>query len=489
MSQSLVPLKQKQHPVTNVPRFVSERPFFYLTSRKAALKLNISFAGLDEEGRPYLWNVRPNRDEHIGVPGAEAHEVWIRLIKPALDESRAGNGGELPSVIPLGTVRECLRIVGWTIGGWEQERLFRCIRQIGAAWCEADFWQPTIEKDERGKPVCVHIKGEFSRLTLYAVGNTHVTEEEVKSGKVNFDFDLEDIVYIQLHPLELKMQRDQRQQPLDNEYLFSVTPAARRWYELLQPLFFGVTNNHGPGYCEIRYSWYIERHHTLKRHTERRRVVEQMNELIRDHKGFDYVRDVQYVEVKGGGAETDFIIRYWPGEGAKESAWRIKSRLGARRRRLRQLELPLLPSAVDSAPTSQPAPKVEPPAGGDALVEQLRQFGVVEAKARELVKSHREAVEAQIAAYPYREEGKPRKNAAGWLIAAIEGNYTLPVAYLEAQEKKRQAATAKGHKSGAGSCRLCDSNGWRRISTPDHPNGAMKRCTHDPDTESKYHSA
>lgn len=486
MSQSLVPLKPKQHPVTNIPRFGNERPFFYLTSRKTALKLNINFAGLDDAGRPYRWNVRPNRDEHIGVPGAEAHEVWIRLIKPALDDARAGNEGELPAIIPLGTVRECLRVVGWTIGGWEQERLFRCIRQIGAAWCEADFWQPTTEKDESGKPVCVHIKGEFSRLTLYAIGNTHVTEEEARSRKVNFDFNLEDIVYIQLHPLEVKMQRNQRQQPLDNEYLFSVTPAARRWYELLQPLFFGVTNNHGPGYCEIRYSWYIERHHTMKRHTERRRVVEQMNELIRDHRIFDYVRDVQYAEIKG--AETDFIIRYWPGEEARESAQRIKGQLGKRRRRLNQLELPLLPAAVNIVPTLQVMPKVEPLAEGDPLIEQLRIFGVTEIKARELVKSHREATEAQLAAFPYREVKQP-KNAAGWLVAAIEGNYTLPAIYLEEQEKKQQASKAKKQRSGIETCSLCNKQGWRRVKSEQYPKGAMKRCSHDPQEEAKYQNA
>lgn len=488
MSQSLIPLKQKQHPVTNIPRSGSERPFFYLTSRKTALKLNINFVGFDEEGRPYLWNVRPNRDKHIGVPGAEAHEVWIRLIKPALDEARAGNEGELPSVIPLGTVRECLRVVGWTIGGWEQDRLFRCIRQIGAAWCEADFWQPTVEKDERGKPICVHIKGEFSRLTLYAIGNTHVSEEEIKRGQVKFDFDLEDIVYIQLHPLELKMQRGQRQQPLDNEYLFSVTPAARRWYELLQPLFFGVISNHGPGYCEIRYSWYIERHHTLKRHSERRRVVEQMNELIRDHRAFDYVRDVQYVELREAGAKTDFIIRYWPGEGAKESAWRIRSRLGARRRSLKQLELPLLPSTVDSTPASQPVPKVEPKAESNPLIEQLCRFGVAEAKARELVKTRREATEAQLAAFPYREVGQGKKNSPGWLIAAIEGNYELPVAYLEAQAKAQEVKHSQKKRQTIETCPLCDEQGRRFIKSERYPNGAIKPCSHNPDLEAKYPS-
>ncbi len=485
MSQSLVSLKPKQHPVTNTPRFGNERPFFYLTSRKTALQHNISFVGFDDEGRPYRWNVHPNRDQHIGVPGAEAHEVWIRLIKPALDESMTDNGGELPSIVPLGTVRECLRIVGWTIGGWEQERLFKCIRQMGAAWCEADFWQPTTEKDESGKSVCVHIKGEFSRLTLYAIGNTHVTDEEAKSRKFNFDFNLEDIVYIQLHPLEVKMQRKQKQQPLDNEYLFSVTPAARRWYELMQPLFFGVTNNQGPGYCQIRYSWYIERHHTLKRHTERRRVVEQMNELIRDHKIFDYVRDVQYTETKG--AETDFIIRYWPGEEAKESAQRIKGRLG-KRRRLNQLELPLLPTVLTTPTAPRSMLRDESPAESDPLIGQLCNFGIVEIKARELVKSHREAAEAQIAAFPYREVRQP-KNAAGWLVAAIEGNYTLPALYVEEQEKKQQALKAKEQRSGIERCRLCDEHGWRRLKSEQYPNGAMKRCSHDLQTEANYQNA
>jgi hypothetical protein len=271
--------------------------------------------------------------------------------------------------------------------------------------------------------------------------------------------------------------------------LFSVTPAARRWYELLQPLFFGVTNNHGPGYCEIRYSWYIERHHTLKRHAERRRVVEQMNELVRDHKVFDYVRDVQYVEVKGARAETDFIIRYWPGEEAKESARRIRGRLGARRRRFKQLELPLLPSAVNSAPAPQSGQKVEMLAGTDPLVEQLREFGIAEAKAVELVRMRREAVEEQIAALPYREPGQGKKNGAGWLIAAIEGNYALPFAYLEEQEKKRQAVQAEERNSAVARCSVCDENGWRRIKSKQYPSGAMKRCSHDAEAEARYTNA
>jgi hypothetical protein len=98
-------------------------------------------------------------------------------------------------------------------------------------------------------------------------------------------------------------------------------------------------------------------------------------------------------------------------------------------------------------------------------------------------------VEEQIAALPYREPVQGRKNAAGWLIAAIEGDYALPVAYLEERERKRQAAKASEQRSAVEGCQLCDPNGWRRISTPEHPNGAMKRCSHDPVTEAKIKSA
>jgi hypothetical protein len=122
-------------------------------------------------------------------------------------------------------------------------------------------------------------------------------------------------------------------------------------------------------------------------------------------------------------------------------------------------------------------------------VVQLLQFGVSEAKAVELVKTRREAAEAQIAAYPYRGEGEPKKNVAGWLIAAIEGNYTLPVAYLEELAKKRHPTGGGERKAATEACSLCDGNGWRRIRTPEHPNGAMKRCSHDPSAEAKYSNA
>jgi len=492
MPQAIEPLKPKQLPVTKLPKFTTELPFFYLTKRKDLLNQAIDFQSTDPENKPIRWKVTPNPT--IGAPGIEAHEVWVRLIKPSLDAERERMLGKLPNLVPLGSIRECLRKLGRSIGGWESRRFLKCIRQIGSAWCEADFWMPTAEKDEEGRALYKHIKGEFSRISIYSIGSKHVTDEELEEGKFTFDFDLEDTVYLLLHPHEVEMQKNQSQRPIDNEYLFSVSPASRRWYELLAPKIFGVVENKNSqreGFCEIRYSWYVERHHTLKRHTERYRVVEQMNDLIKDHQDFGYVGKVEYRAVKEPGQQVDYLIRYYPGEGARDSIKRIRSHR-PRKGRASQPVLPLSQGSQPAPPLAEVDAELQPET--EMLIARLAGtppdgFGISKSKARNLVKTNRKAVEEQIAAYPYRDMGRPKKNAAGWLIAAIEGDYALPAAYLEEQERKRQAEKASEAKAAAEKCPLCDQKGWRRVITPEYPGGAMKRCSHDREVEAKYSSA
>lgn len=311
--------------------------------------------------------------------------------------------GKLPSLIPLGSIRECLRTLGRSIGGWESRRLLKSIRQIGSAWCEADFWMPTVERDEDGKTRYRHVKGEFSRLSIYSIGSKHLTDEELEAGSFSFDFDLEDTVYLLLHPHEVEMQRHQGQRPIDNEYLFSVNPAARRWYELLAPKFFGVVENRKDqqeGFCEIRYSWYSERHHTLKRHAERYRVVEQMNDLIEDHKALGYVERVEYRAIRDPGQKVDYVIRYYPGEGVRDSVRRIRSHR-PHKKRAAQPELPLPGKGRQELPPAAAVVEADPEA--ELLIAKLtgkppEGFGIAQARARELVKSHRAAVEEQLAA-------------------------------------------------------------------------------------------
>jgi hypothetical protein len=60
------------------------------------------------------------------------------------------------------------------------------------------MWVPTPDKDEHGKPLYRRFGGKFTRLTLYSIGDTHLTEKDLNSGEISFDFDLNDTVYVQL---------------------------------------------------------------------------------------------------------------------------------------------------------------------------------------------------------------------------------------------------------------------------------------------------
>src|SRR4030095_3341918 len=95
-------------------------------------------------------------------------------------------------------------------------------------------------------------------------------------------------------------------------------------YDRMAAKIFGVIKNNGQ-FCEIRYSWYIKHHHTLKRQYERFRVVEQMKRVVKNHMESGYLSKVEYRAVKEPGQEIDYIIRYYPGEGATESTGRIQT--------------------------------------------------------------------------------------------------------------------------------------------------------------------
>lgn len=440
MTQDLVPLQPDQHPVTRLPKVTTELPFFYLTKQKSQLVKPITFETVDEQGKQIKWKVTPNTT--LGAPGIEAHEIWVKLIKPAIDERRQSDG-YLPAIIPLGKVRECLRILGWKSGGWEAARLFARIRQITGAICEADFYIPIL-----GSREFAHIKADFSRMSLYAVGATHLSRREVKTGKQDFDFDIEDTVYIQLHSVEQEIQQNEKPRYVDNEYLFSVSPSARRWYELLAPKFYGVTANarkaKSSPYCEVRYSWYIERHHTLKRETERYKVAQQMNKIIKDHQQFGYVLKAEYYTAPDD--QNDFIIRYYPGPEAATSAKRVLAHLN-NRHKPKAIQLPLLFDFNDELPpvaatpkNETPGPKQEPNHSHEeaATIEKLTRLGIDESRAAQLVEADRAECELWADAWPYQNQ-KGMENPAAVLISFIEKKRRpLPKGYKDAKTREAQ---------------------------------------------------
>lgn len=324
---TLAPLGSGQHAVTPVPKSTTDLPFFYLTKHKERLMKPILYEGVDGEGRPMRWAATPNAA--IGSPGIDAHEAWTRLVKPTWEAYRTDDD-RLPNILPLGGVRQCLRGVGWGQGGWEARRLLRALNQIGATWCTADFSVPTTKLNEDGRPTFRLVKGSFSRLTIYAIGEKHLTEDELKDGSFAFEFNLEDTLYVQFHPFEVAIQESQPQRYLDNQYMFSVRAAGRRWYELMAAKMFGVVKNNGQ-FCEVLYSWYVKHHHTLNRLTTRRRIVQQINEVVHDHLNSQFLDRIEYRKLSEPGKQIDFLIRFYPGAAARQSVARVGSSLQKKR--------------------------------------------------------------------------------------------------------------------------------------------------------------
>jgi hypothetical protein len=444
----LVPLGAGQHAVTPVAKFTTELPFFYLTKQKKLLQKDIRYEGKDAYGNPVRWEVIPNRSPRIGVPTIEAHSIFTRLIKPKMEMHRAPDG-QIPEILPLGGIRACLRTVGWKEGGWEARGLLQGLMQIGQATCDFDFLLPTGETDGEGKPLFKSIKGIFNRFSIWKIGSKHVSEEELAAGNFQFDFDLDDTLYIQLHKVERDIQRSQDQRYLDNQYMFSVRAAARRWYELMAAKVFGVVKN-GGSHCEIQYSWYVKHHHTLMRFYSRGEAATQMNRVVSDHIASGFINRIEYRTIKDESGVIDLLIRYYPGVAAKESVTRVLSFINSstlpiiisRRKKRREKnqppptlqtgsELQLEANASAALPTTPTIATVD-----QKLLAELVARGIWESEAVKLASfSSSEQLERVGDCIDYWDSIRTKKQP-GLLIRLIQANHSLPGNF----ETRRQRA-------------------------------------------------
>lgn len=409
----------------------------------------------DEAGDLHAsWDVSYN--SRFGQPGQLAYKVDTIVVNRRIDEE----GRPLPKVIRLGSLRDICRELNIN-EGQATRQVKRALHQNASAYINAKLTYTASDRTERFI--------EFG-ATRYDV---------IFTGKKLPDGKRADAVYIILHDLYRELLDGVQKRPLDYEYLKELPPGPQRFYELLSFQIYAALK-HGRPRARLLYSEYCT-YAPQTRYFDYDHVKKQMYKVHVPHRQSDYISAVEFREAMDRDGRPDWEMLYVPGGRAKAEFRAFTQPKKA---------LPNRTSRELQPPSSTPSGKEDrAPADMDPLVEQLLQFGVSEARARELVNGHREAAEAQIAAYPYRDPGKPKKNAAGWLIAAIEGNFTLPVAYLEEQEKKRRAANSTAAKAAAAECQYCDQKGWRRVRTPKYPDGAMKQCTHDPETEAKYPNA
>jgi len=406
--------------VTLSPAGVNEYPFFCLSRKPAHLKRNIELRGVDDWGRRFIWKVKPNSD---GLPGEAAWEVWLTIIQPLLHASLPLKHGLL---IPLGGVRHCLRTLGWTTSGANARVLTRALSQIAGATVEFDLWLALSRPKPEGENFR-RVRGRGPRILFYSVGEYQVSEAELQSGELACNYDLNDVISIRV-AIEADLQQNVQYRPLDQAYARLVSPSSRRWYELTAGSVFGaVSHPNSPGYFDIRYSWYVSRHHTLEAQTGLRRVKMQMEKITKDHVKNGYLRKVEYFET---GEEDDVIIRYFPGAGAKHSINRVKSLLSGRRG---------LIAVGDERVDPVPAPPDDETTA--LIVKMVSEYGLIEKIARRLVEENAEEARKQVEAYPYRK-AKP-DNPAAFLVQSIREKWPLPEKYAAAPARKENKTVAQ----------------------------------------------
>ena len=121
------------------------------------------------------------------------------------------------------------------------------------------------------------------------------------------------------------------------------------------------------------------------------------------------------------------------------------------------------------------------------LYHQLRnEFDIAESKAIDLLRNFPiESVKAQIESFSYRREIVDNKS--GFIIRAIEKDYSLPEGYVELLKEKDRSRAEKARKMAIEVCSFCDDYGMRNVKSEyDIFFGLMHECTHDSEMESQF---
>lgn len=412
----------------------------------------------------FKWEVSYN-SKH-GQPGPLAYKVDTIIINRRIEEAER----PIPEFIKIGSLREIANEVG--TGEAHTSSIKKALMQNVGALITAKIKYKAKDGAER--------EIEFAN-TRYGVV---FTGETLPNGKKA------DAVYIILNNWYRDILNSAQTRPLDYDYLKDLRPAAQRLYELLSFQMYGAIEGERKRAKFLYSDFCIFAPQT--RYFDFEHVKKQMYKLHLQHKKSGYIAAVHFNEITDAEGKLDWEMLYTPGIKARGDHLAAKRK--SRVRRPRQIELPLSANNRREDSRRETAAAQEP-AGilteeQKQFIEKLRGYGVSEIEARKLVTTKLEACRQKIPAIPYLPEGQGKHNRAGNVRAFIErDDWQLPQGYLETQKAAVDTEQSKKRQKAIEACTLCDSTGWRRVRDEQHPNGAMRKCTHDPRIEKKITSA
>ena len=413
--------------------------------------IEIEIRTIGEKGETaFKWEVDYSKKR--GQPGPLAYKVDTLIINRKIDEAER----PLPKIIKLGSLKEIGEELSST---GDTNRIKNALLQNVGALITAKMRYKGNDGSERTV--------EFSD-TRYGVA---FVGDKLPDGRQA------DAVYIVLHDWYRDLLNTAQTRPLDYDYLKQLSPGAQRLYELISFQLYGAIENERPR-AKLLYSDFCTRA-PQTRYFDFDHVKKQMHKLHAPHKKSGYIAAVHFQEIINSAGQIDWEMFYTPGLKAKGE--HIGAKRKPRRRREKQLELPII-ELPEAEATTQAVSFTDEEAG---YIKKLSGYGLAKTEAEKLVRSKLEACRLKVSAIPYLPEGQGKKNQAGNIRAFIErDDWQVPESYLQATAKAKEARQAAQRKSEIEGCQMCDSSGFRMVRS--EKGSAAKKCSHNPKTEARY---
>jgi len=249
--------------------------------------ISISITRRNDEGETELyWEVSPSKNH--GAPRQLAYRLDTLVINQRLE----GEGGHIPKIVKLGSVRQLRQELGS-----KEKDVKRALRQNAGALL-------TIKLNYKGKDGTErYIDGTFTRYSVIFTG------ERLPDGRKS------DAVYIILNDIYREVLNNAPVRPLNYDYLKQLPPAAQRFYEIISYRIYGAIK-HNQDYATFPYSEFCTCS-GLTRYYDRDKVKKQMYKVHRPHIKSGYIEKVSYESIVDSEGNNDWTMRYAIGAKAR----------------------------------------------------------------------------------------------------------------------------------------------------------------------------
>ncbi|MCJ7637704.1 MAG: replication initiator protein A, partial [Nitrososphaeraceae archaeon] len=387
-------------------------PFFALERKDKRLKTE--YRDIDKRGDPkkeIVWNVSANSE--YGYPGPfdrEVHKVIEQIATEIIKRD-----GIIKNPIQFSIYNLCKRM--GIKGGGNYQQIKKALEQIKA----------TVIKSEKA----FYHKGkkEWISSVFGLYDGVIFRGEQLEDGSIT------EINLLYLSDIYLQSLNSFNTKSIDYTYWRSLkSKIASRLYEILGVKFYGVRNKKE---CFIRYKY-----STLcqllpltpyRYFSDAKRQLNSGNDELKDS---GFISEYDWSE----NGNKDWLIRYWPGERAKEEIRRAETKSidnwtpvcvqpayranGAGRRTGRGEYLPGQKEEVNKYSKEQ----------GD-LINKLLELNVSKVTAENLIKNNdQELIKKWIEAIIYTNAD----DKAAYLVKAIRENWQFPEEYLREKREEQQ---------------------------------------------------